>query len=488
MKKSLKWKPIEDLPNNWRELADGRLKNLADIWLEQKQSLQHSSAVREFYEQLQRKWAVETGLIEGLYTLDRGVTQILVEQGIQASLIPHGGTDQSVSHVVDLIRDQESVVKGLFDFVGGTRTLSGSYIKEIHSALTNHQKTVDAVDGLGRNVQVELIRGDWKKLSNSPTREDGSIHEYCPPEHVAAEMDRLVEWYRQHEQLGAPAEVEAAWFHHRFTQIHPFQDGNGRVARALATLILLKAGWFPLVIVNDQHRSKYIEALEKADAGQLGSLVELFSELEQKAFIKALSISEQMVARKENLDALIDNLADRFTQIEQERRKERRSVLILADNLKAMAYNKMREIKGKLLERLPMFTGSDIWVDESVETTSHYFWDQVVEIANKLEYFANLRKYHSWVRLKLKERRQAEIVVSLHPVGRDFEGLMGASAFLEYRGQEEDGSTRVDGPYFFNSKLFYFSFKEERNNVESLFSNWMDEIIVNGIDEWRRQL
>ena len=32
-------------------------------------------------------------------------------------------------------------------------------------------------------------------------------------------------------------EIEATWLHHRFTQIHPFQDGNGRVARALASLV-----------------------------------------------------------------------------------------------------------------------------------------------------------------------------------------------------------------------------------------------------------
>ena len=49
-----------------------------------------------------------------------------------------------------------------------------------------------------------------------------------------------------HGLLARP-EVEAAWLHHRFGQIHPFQDGNGRVARALATMIFLRAGFVPLV-------------------------------------------------------------------------------------------------------------------------------------------------------------------------------------------------------------------------------------------------
>ena len=50
---------------------------------------------------------------------------------------------------------------------------------------------------------------------------------------------------------GVPVEVEAAWLHHRFTQIHPYQDGNGRVARALASLLFIKAGWFPVVVTRD---------------------------------------------------------------------------------------------------------------------------------------------------------------------------------------------------------------------------------------------
>jgi Fic family protein len=48
--------------------------------------------------------------------------------------------------------------------------------------------------------------------------------------HVAAEMDKLVELHREHRAAGVAPEVESAWLHHRFTQIHPFQDGNGRVA------------------------------------------------------------------------------------------------------------------------------------------------------------------------------------------------------------------------------------------------------------------
>ena len=67
----------------------------------------------------------------------------------------------------------------------------------------------------------------------------------------------------------------------------PFQDGNGRVARALATLVMIRAGWFPLV-VTDAGRADYIGALEAGDAGDLRVLVRLFSGIQRRAFEGAI--------------------------------------------------------------------------------------------------------------------------------------------------------------------------------------------------------
>jgi Fic family protein len=97
------------------------------------------------------------------------------------------------------------------------------------------------VDQLGRAFEKQLEKGQYKTEPNSPTRPDSLVHEYCPPEQVASEMDRLVAMHSEHDERGVPVEVEAAWFHHRFTQIHPFADGNGRVARAIASLVFIKA-------------------------------------------------------------------------------------------------------------------------------------------------------------------------------------------------------------------------------------------------------
>ena len=211
----------------------------------------------------------------------------MIERGIDAALIPHGD-DQQPESVAAMIQDHQAAVESILRFVRGERILNTGYVKEMHALMTRNQAWAEAADAQGRISRVELIRGDYKRWPNNPLRPDGSIHEYCPPEHVAAEMDRLIELRRGHESV-AP-EVEAAWLHHRFTRIHPFQDGNGRIARALATLVFVKAGWFPLVVRNEG-RARYLNALERADAGDLSELVKLFASLQKDELLKALSIA-----------------------------------------------------------------------------------------------------------------------------------------------------------------------------------------------------
>jgi hypothetical protein len=103
-------------------------------------------------------------------------------------------------------------------------------------------------------------------------------------------MDQLVALDAQHVQLGVRPEVQAAWLHHRFTQIHPFQDGNERVSRAIASLVLLKADMFPLVISRDD-RDKYITNLEMADAGDFGALVQFIAVLQKILLTKAIGLT-----------------------------------------------------------------------------------------------------------------------------------------------------------------------------------------------------
>ena len=281
------WRPIEDLPEDWRRLVDTDLRERVKRWTGFREETGSRAAIAAFSERLKREWAIETGLIERVYTLTRGITEVLIDRGLREELIPSSATDRDPALVFDMLQDHAAAVDGLFDFVKRERRLSTSYVKELHSVLLAHQETASARDILGRRVEMPLARGQYKKRPNNPVRPDGRIHEYCPPEQVASEMDRLIEMHLGHGEREIPPEVEAAWLHHRFVAIHPFQDGNGRVARALATLVMIRVGWFPLV-VTDAGRGDYIDALEEADAGDLGPLVGLFARIQGRAIEGAI--------------------------------------------------------------------------------------------------------------------------------------------------------------------------------------------------------
>lgn len=296
------WSPdtgIQDLPVDLAPLAVSSVADLRREWGQRKAELGDSDRLRLFSEQLAREWAIETGVIENLYDIERGVTQTLIEQGFQAALLEHGSTNKDRDYVLALIEDQKAALENLFAFVKQDRPLTTGYIKELHAMMTQSQHTTEAFTPTGEKIEVELIKGEWKREPNYPFR-DGVQYRYCPPEQTASEMDRLVEMHQRHLDQNVPPEVEAAWLHHRFTQIHPFQDGNGRVARALASLVLIRSGLFPLVVPRDE-KTVYLESLERADAGSLRSLVLLVARRLEVAHRRAQNLLHKLAPEGDTL-------------------------------------------------------------------------------------------------------------------------------------------------------------------------------------------
>jgi len=277
------WQPIEDLRKEWAGLRSSQLEILIAAWKNRVKQLQGLTVLESFKDSLRQEWLSEVDMLEYLYSTDRGTTQIIIEQGIELS-IPTASSEVRLAEL-----SVPANIKGLFSFVTGEINLSAFYIRQLHQVLTRNQATTLAQDSFGDVVQVPLVHGQWKSFSNNPKRPDGIIHQYCPPEQVESEIERLVDIYNEHIEMGVPPEIEAAWLHHRFTQIHPFQDGNGRVARTLASLIFVRQGLFP-VVIKSHDRDDYIRASEVADTGDLSDLVNLFSRLQERILIKGLSL------------------------------------------------------------------------------------------------------------------------------------------------------------------------------------------------------
>src|SRR5260370_704829 len=124
-----KWHEITDLPPDLRSLTSNELAPLHRIWLQQKDSLAEQRVV-EFNQQLKREWAIETGAIEGVYFLERRVTEIMIEHDINSSLIPHTAPHNSPEHgsIIASRRFIRSTTE-----MGGLRELSPAWYSSRHA-------------------------------------------------------------------------------------------------------------------------------------------------------------------------------------------------------------------------------------------------------------------------------------------------------------------------------------------------------------------
>src|SRR5271157_4218076 len=386
------WEPIWDLPEDWKtSLQNANVLALMRTWHERMGELRTKDLYKTFVEKLKRQWAIETGVLEDIYTLSEGATLALIQGGLDAALITHGDTDGEPEDVILKIKDQHLAIQGLYQFVSGQRPLGTSYIKELHQVLTAHQGTYLARDTLGNLVQRALIRGAWKLWPNNVEHPDGTLFEYCTHEQVSIEMERLVSLHESHVEMNVPPDIEAAWIHHRFTLIHPFTDGNGRVARCLATLMLLKENWLPLLVTRKE-RTAYIDALRAADSGNLKPLVNLFGELQTRAIREALSLSEDVVKDSTAIEEILESAKQKFNQRRLEHDKQIRKSISTADSLVVLAAKRLEEIAAEVQE---------LFVDEKAQYKAYefhatsgsgkakYHYHQIIQCASELHYFAN---------------------------------------------------------------------------------------------------
>ncbi len=449
------WKAIEDLPSEWPQMQHPEISVLGELWRERRARLEDLKVVNEFHARQAREWSIETGILERIYDIDRGTTVLLIERGIDATLIPHGATDRDANLVVAILKDHLEVLEGLFQFVSGKQLLTNFYIRQLHQVLTRHQEKCQAVDSLGQWVETDLQRGVWKTLPNNPSRDGLLVHEYCPPEHVQSEMDRLMSMFESHQ--GTDALVEAAFLHHRFTQIHPFQDGNGRVARCLANIVLIRAGLQPLVLTRDD-RDSYIDALEAADEGNLSKLVNLFAAVEKRSFLSALSLSTHVIDQAAGPTAILKAAATGIRARVKAAAEQR-----LADDnttterLAQWARKRLDAISEQFRSEL-FDTEFECLAQSSSTENEYYFRAQIVECARQLLYFANLNQTRKWVRLTIRNGFKTDIVFSFHRVGRDPTELLCCSAFVSERASEGDdrgfGIDRAcDQPFVFTASM-----------------------------------
>jgi Fic family protein len=207
-------------------------------------------------------WTYHSNSLEGS-TLTLGETFFFLSEGLTVEGKPFKDFLDARNHA--------EAIDYLYEIISHKRDISESIIKEINALLLSGVTHTLAQNSQGVLVKKNLISGEYKKQPNHVLQADGTIHWYVDPINVKDHMEELVTWVNDSTKQLQPIYV-AAVAHYNLVRIHAFDDGNGRGARIFMNLILIKHGFFPVVIRTEKKR-KYLEALSEADKGDLTSFI-----------------------------------------------------------------------------------------------------------------------------------------------------------------------------------------------------------------------
>ncbi len=204
-------------------------------------------------------WNYHSNHLEG-NSLTYGETKALLLFGVTAQGKPLKDTLEITGH--------NEAINWVLEMIQSERPLTENFIRELHSLLLQDSYK-DSKNADGKIVPRKITSGKYKETPNHVETVTGEIFYFASPEETPAKMYDLLNWYKEKtEDKEVNPLLVAAEFHYKFIRVHPFDDGNGRVARILMNFILMQFS-FPPVIIKTEDKTNYFAALQLADAGNI---------------------------------------------------------------------------------------------------------------------------------------------------------------------------------------------------------------------------
>ena len=247
-----------------------------------KELLSKIQALKESIDALRPLDATTLGRIEQKFRLDWNYHSNAIEGnslnfGETKSFLLHGITaaGKPLKDHLDL-RGHNEAILALQDIIKEERPITERFIRELHKVILVEDSYNTAVGPEGIPTRKKVKVGEYKSSNNHVETATGEIFYFATVEETPAKMHDLIQWLRQHKEQENSV-VLAALFHYKFIAIHPFDDGNGRLARILMNFILMRAG-FPPIVIKTNEKEAYFRALRQADGGNVEAFVQYVAE------------------------------------------------------------------------------------------------------------------------------------------------------------------------------------------------------------------
>ncbi|HEY0457692.1 MAG TPA: Fic family protein [Pyrinomonadaceae bacterium] len=228
-----------------------------------------SEAEARIMQKFRLDWNYHSNNLEG-NSLTYGETKALILFGITAQGKPLKDHFEITGH--------NEAINWILEIVKGETVLTEAFIRQLHTLLLKESSYKEARTTDGNPTRRLIEVGKYKTQPNHVITVTGETFYFATPEETPAKMHDLVEWFRKEkENADVNPIILAARFHYRFIRIHPFDDGNGRVARILMNFILMQFG-YPPAIIKTEDKENYYAVLRLADADELEPFIEYIGE------------------------------------------------------------------------------------------------------------------------------------------------------------------------------------------------------------------
>ncbi len=414
--------------------------------------------IENFHKKIRLEWNYHSNKLEG-NKLTYGETRDLLyfDKTSGKSHQDHReikGHDEAITYVEDLTKHKEQ--------------LSEKIIRELNLKVLKESYTKEAITPEGKPTPKKIIPGEYKSTPNHVKTKTGDIFKFAEPNEVPQKMEALIKWYRSATDLHPL--IKAVELHYRFVNIHPFDDGNGRVARLLMNFSLAKDG-FPSAVIKSEQKEEYHSALRQADVGDFEPLFTfigncLIDTLElYRSALKGEEINEYS-----DLDKRLKVFKMTLLQDEHDAIKEKRSVPLLKSRFEDSIW--------------PLF--------EAFAKRMGDFYDLFTE--TELRYVVNDKTYSDQYKLqkvKTKFYEEALLEDDLRKLGLDFalygfkkSGLAPLSTHIKVVVEFSDylyeiSTDNRNNPQLPSLKKLYHqkaSNEEIENFIYKLASNLMDQV------------
>ncbi|MBX9852115.1 MAG: Fic family protein, partial [Cytophagaceae bacterium] len=307
-------------------------------------------------------WNFHSNNLEG-NSLTYGETKALILFNITASGKPLKdhfeitGHNEALKYIEEIIKQQ--------------RPLTEAFIRELHTIILKEPYKKDAITPEGLPTTRTINIGIYKKEPNHVKTISGEIFYFAKPEETPAMMQELMEWYNKNlNSKDIHPLLFASEFHYKFIRIHPFDDGNGRMARILMNFILMMKD-FPPIIVKTQEKDQYFRALEQADSGNLETFINYLGE----QLIKSLELyikgaKGEVVEEPDDIDKQITLIKAKLNSSITESVATKRTIESQSNIFTTSLKPLLSDIFNKLEKLDIFFERKTIWIGKNNENKS----------------------------------------------------------------------------------------------------------------------